>query len=68
MNTFIWGLIFSLIGIVYISIGRKLHKFAFFAFGILLILYPYMVDSLSLTIAIGAVFTIAPFLASRFSE
>jgi len=68
VSTFIWGLIFSLIGVVYISIGRKLDKFAFFAFGILLFLYPYIVDSLSLTIAIGAVFTIAPFVASRFID
>ena len=47
---------------------RKLDKFAFFAFGILLILYPYMVDSLTLTVVVGAVFIIAPFVASRVSE
>jgi len=68
MNTFIWGLIFSFIGMIYLSIGKRLDKYSFYLFGILLIIYPYFVDGLKTLITVGVIFLIAPFVASRFIE
>jgi hypothetical protein len=59
------GLIFSAIGFVYFSYGKKMAQPAFALGGLTLMIYPYFIDSIPITIGVGIALAFAPFLARR---
>lgn len=62
----IWvGLITGVIGMGYFVYGKKQSRIIPFISGISLMVYPYFIDSLMLSICIGAFLIIVPFVVSR---
>jgi len=59
---FILSIVFGIIGMGYFSFARKKEdKKIFFYSGIVLMVYPYFVEGLTLNILLGLVFTLIPF-------
>ena len=62
MPLIISGFVFSALGFIYFSYGRKLKKLEITLCGIGLMIYPYFVTSINVSIAIGVVVSLIPFL------
>lgn len=62
VSLIISGLIFSGVGFVYFTYGRKQKKTELLVLGIVLMVYPYFVSSLIVSICIGAILSLLPFL------
>ena len=58
-------LIFSGIGFVYLSYGRKLGEFDFIISGVLLMVYSYFTPSVLWTVIVGAIITAIPYIRRR---
>ena len=68
METFIWSIVFGIIGWGYFSFGRKQDKTMFLLFGIALMLFPYFIDGLTTTIMVGIGLGILPFIALKYLD
>ena len=55
-------LVFSGVGYVYFSYGKRQSKLQIMVCGLILMVYTYFVDSLATTIGVGVVLTAAPFI------
>jgi drug/metabolite transporter (DMT)-like permease len=56
----------SVFGLAYLTYGKKQGRIWFALSGVILMVYPYMVDSFSVSLGVGAVLLAAPFLLERF--
>lgn len=56
----IFGFIFSGVGFVYMSYGKKMQRLSYLLCGVTLMIYPYFTDSLAPLIGIGAVLSAVP--------
>lgn len=56
------GFIFSAAGFVYFSYARKMNRPQLLICGIALMGYPYLVTSLAMSILIGAILSVTPFI------
>lgn len=59
-NLLFWGVMFSIVGMVYFSYGRKQNLY-FFITGIILLVFPYVMSSLLWLIIIGLILSLLPF-------
>ena len=59
------GLIFGAVGGVYIFFGRQRHSASYLVCGVLLILYPYFVESAWLMILVGVTLALIPHAIER---
>ena len=66
METFIFSIGFGIIGIGYVSMGRRRDNAAMLYSGAGLMLFPYVVDGLIKTIFIGILLVIVPFVTRFF--
>ncbi len=58
---FIWGIVFSVIGIGYMSFGKRRSSFGYLFSGLALCVYPYFVANVYLLVGIGVGLVILPF-------
>jgi len=68
METFVWSIVFGIVGMGYFSFGKKQDKSSFLLSGIALMLFPYLVDGLTKTIIVGLVLGILPFVALKYFD
>ena len=68
METFIWSIVFGIIGMGYFSFGKKQDKNIFLLSGIALMLFPYLIDGLATTIIVGLGLGILPFIALKYLD
>ncbi len=61
MANFLWGFLFSAIGAGFFMYGRKQTAVVPLACGLALMAYPYFVDDVVMTVAIGAVLVVIPY-------
>ena len=66
METFVWSIVFGIIGWGYFSFGRKQDKNIFLLSGIALMLFPYLIDGLTTTIMVGISLGFLPFVALKY--
>ena len=66
METFIWSIIFGIIGMGYFSFGRKRDSLTFVFSGLGLMLFPYLIGGLTLTIVVGAGLILLPFAIIKY--
>lgn len=66
MPIFVFSVIFSVIGIGYVSLGRRRDNAVMLYSGAGLMLFPYFVDGLIKTIFIGILLVIVPFVTRFF--
>jgi hypothetical protein len=66
METFIWSIVFGIIGMGYFSFGKKQDNAVFLLFGIALMLFPYIIDGLVKTITIGIMLGVLPFVVVKY--
>ena len=64
MDAFIASVFLGIIGAGYVMYGRRAHNPVALVAGILLCVFPYFVESLAWTLAIGAGLLAAPFFIS----
>lgn len=62
VSAFVTSLVTGSIGYVYWSFGRKMTRPLYMASGALLMVYPYFIESLPISILVGALLTAAPIL------
>ena len=63
--TLFLGLLFGAVGTVYLALAKKEHDATYLLCGFALIVYPYFVDGVALTIAIGIVLAAIPIARAR---
>ena len=68
METFIWSIVFGIIGWGYFSFGRKQDKTMFLLSGIALMLFPYLFDGLTVTIVVGVGLIVLPFVVLKYAR
>lgn len=61
LGAFVTSLVTGSVGYVYWSFGRKMSKPLYLVSGVLLMIFPYFVDSIPLSIVIGAALAALPF-------
>lgn len=59
------GLVFGAIGSGYLIYGKRQANVPFLVAGVLLVVYPYFVSSVLVSLVLGAVLVAAPFVAER---
>jgi hypothetical protein len=59
------GIVFGSIGGVYVFLARREHSALYLVIGALLILFPYFVSGVPLTIVIGVALSIVPVAVNR---
>ncbi|MBF0119543.1 MAG: hypothetical protein HQK79_11950 [Desulfobacterales bacterium] len=59
---FIASIIFGIIGMIYFGYGKKKNEFAIMISGILLMVYPYIIDNLIIGIITGVFLTFLPLI------
>ncbi len=59
------GLVFGSIGGIYLFLARREHSAMYLVVGFALILFPYFVSGVLLTIAIGVVLSAVPIAVNR---
>jgi len=64
--TLFLGLLFGAVGTVYLALAKREGNVTYLFCGIALILYPYFVDGVFLTIAIGFVIAVIPILQAKY--
>ena len=57
-----FNLIISTVGFAYFVYGKKATEFLFLIAGLLLMIYPYFVQSFVITVLVGVILVIAPFV------
>ena len=60
MTNFLWGFLFSAIGAGFFMYGRKQTSVVPLVCGVALMAYPYFVDDVVMTVAIGVVLVAIP--------
>jgi len=55
----------SVFGLAYVTYGKKQGRIWFALSGVMLMVYPYVVDSLVLSLGVGAALLAAPFVLER---
>ena len=50
------------IGLAYFAYGKKTSEFSFMLSGLLLMIYPYFISSLTLSFIIGGILSVCPFI------
>ena len=65
METFVWSIVFGIIGMGYFSYGKKRDNNSFLLSGIGLMVFPYFVEGLSFNIMVGVALSLLPFLALK---
>jgi len=68
METFVWGIVFGIIGMGYFSFGKKRDNTVFLLSGIALMVFPYFVEGLSLNIIVGVILVILPFVSMKYLD
>jgi len=68
METFVWSIVFGIVGMGYFSFGKKQDKYVFLLCGLGLMLFPYLVEGVTETIIVGLILGIFPFVALKFSD
>ena len=68
MELFFWSIFFGIIGMGYFSYGRKAIKTIYLLSGTGLIIFPYFIDSIAITVVIGVVLIILPFAISIYMK
>jgi len=68
VETFVWSIVFGIIGMGYFSFGKKQDKNVFLLSGIALMIFPYFVDGLSTIIIIGIGLGLLPFVALKYLD
>jgi hypothetical protein len=63
--TLLFGLFFGAIGSGYMLYGKRQHDGTFLIVGLLLIVFPYFVTHVILTLLVGAALTAVPFVMQR---
>ena len=63
--TLFLGLIFGAVGSVYLFIARKEHDAMYLIVGFGLIIYPYFVENVIMSIIIGVVLSLIPYAHSK---
>lgn len=66
MGTILVGLLMGAIGMAYFVYGKKTAEFSFLLFGVVLIVYPYFVSNAVLSMVLGIIFILCPFIIKRF--
>jgi hypothetical protein len=66
MESIIVGIFMGIIGMGYFIYGKKNAEFNFLLFGVVLMIYPYLVKSAVTSLVLGVIFTLCPFLIKRF--
>ena len=63
MNTamMLWGFIIGMIGMGYFIYGKKVSNFYVLISGIVMMIYPYFVSNIFVSIAVGITLIILPF-------
>ncbi len=61
MATFLWGFLFSAVGAGFFLYGRKQTTVVPLTCGLALMAYPYFVDDVVMTVAIGVVLVVIPY-------
>lgn len=56
----------GIIGLGYFVYGKKSTEFSFLIFGVVLMIYPYLVRDTVLSLVLGIIFAICPFIIKRF--
>ena len=56
------GMIFSGIGFVYFSYGKRMQKFNLMASGLVLMVCPYFTENMVSTVIVGLILSALPFL------
>ena len=64
--TLFLGLLFGAVGTVYLALAKREGNVTYLCCGIALILYPYFVDGVFLTIAIGIVIAAIPLVQAKY--
>ncbi len=62
MANFLWGFLFSAIGAGFFLYGRRQTAVVPLACGLALMVYPYFVDDVVMTVVIGVVLVVVPFI------
>jgi len=60
-DVLLWGLLFSSIGVGFFIYGKKQHRIVPLCCGLVLMVYPYAVDSVFWLVIIGVLFTAVPY-------
>jgi hypothetical protein len=58
--------LFSGLGYVYFSFGRKMSRLVYAISGLVLMVYPYFISSMGLLVAVGLVLAVIPHVATRW--
>jgi cell division protein FtsL len=58
--TLLFGLLFGAVGTVYFVYGKRTHEPMFLVVGFALVIYPYFVTNVALTLLIGAILAAIP--------
>jgi len=53
------------VGLAYFVYGKKMTELSFMLFGLLLMVYPYFIPNIILSIIIGLVFLMGPFILNK---
>ncbi len=61
--TLLFSFFISSVGLAYFIYGKKRIEFNFLLAGLLLMIYPYFISNLFLSILIGLILSVLPFLA-----
>ena len=56
------GFVFSCVGFVYFSYGKRMQLFNMMMCGLVLMVYTYFVDSLAMSVIIGLLLSALPFV------
>jgi hypothetical protein len=66
MMGFVFGFLFGTIGFGYLTFGKKMQEAEFMLAGLLLMIFPYFIESNILTVIIGVAVCFAPFIYKSF--
>ncbi|MDD5358779.1 MAG: hypothetical protein PHI79_05395 [Sulfurovaceae bacterium] len=61
-TVFLWGVFFGLFGMSFFIYGKKQDKIIPLISGIILMVFPYFIENLYITIAVGVGLIILPFV------
>lgn len=62
----LFGFFISMVGLGYFIYGKKSLEFSFLISGLILMVYPYFIRDLVLSIFIGLILSMLPFVVKRF--
>lgn len=61
-----FNIFISAIGFAYFTYGKKAVSLSFLICGLIIMIYPYFVSGLALSVIIGVILSVAPFIINRF--